>query len=99
MNAHTPGPWEVDVDGTGWAIGPSDRFVATIDIDHTIDENDTPLSDAECEANARLIAAAPDLLEALRFMLDAYVEDPWEANRSAAEEAARDAIARALGEA
>jgi hypothetical protein len=30
-------------------------------------------------------------------MLDAYVEDPLEANRSGAEEAARDAIAKALG--
>jgi hypothetical protein len=37
------------------------------------------MSEAECEANARLIAAAPELLEALKETLsciDQHVDDP-----------------------
>ena len=48
---------------------------------------------AEQEANARLIAAAPCMLEALRGLLeDKYLSDPINADRMAA---ARAAIARA----
>ena len=60
MSRHTPGPWEINerhggviyIEGVGntVAICHDDGF----DIDH-----------AEAEANARLIAAAPQMLEAL----------------------------------
>lgn len=60
--SHTPGSWEAYHDNEGiedrdWYVGPDgfmDRAVAT-------DMN---------EANARLISAAPELLEALRNLLD-----------------------------
>ena len=66
MSEHTPGPWKSE-----------DRFIfAGSEFKlYVIDE-------AESEANARLIAAAPDLLEALQCALD-HLEycgygDSWE---------------------
>jgi hypothetical protein len=53
--------------------------------------------DAETEANARLIAAAPDLIEALKRLLDAPSHGTHEAMRRA-NEAARAAIAKATQE-
>lgn len=65
MATHTPGPWEVDDDGkqlcirpagTGWLLAYvfRDSFAAQSNADWSI------------EANARLIAAAPELLAALK---------------------------------
>ena len=78
---HTPGPWT-------FAKGP-----------HRIEVHTTPalayafsISD---EANARLIAAAPDLLAALEALFeDKYLADPINADRM---RAARAAIAKAKG--
>jgi len=79
--AYTPGPWT-------FAKGP-----------HRIEVHTTPalayafsISD---EANARLIAAAPDLLAALETLCeDKYLADPINADRM---RAAREAIAKATG--
>lgn len=60
---HTPGPWTIF--GTFNVRGANGRGVAT-----TGGINDGRIADggfAENSANARLIAAAPDLLEALKF--------------------------------
>ena len=68
MNNHTPGPWRV--------IAPRDAY-AGIDAETCSiillgykDEKDLRgirgMSDVEAVANARLIAAAPDMLEALQ---------------------------------
>ena len=58
MSAHTPGPWGLD----GNLIeGPDGERVACI----TAYSRRTPKQ----KANARLIAAAPDLLEALRMVM------------------------------
>lgn len=54
--------------------------------------------DSEKEANARLIAAAPDMLQALKQMLDAFHHDPLGCGQDAAVEAALDAVAKAQGE-
>lgn len=68
---HTPGPWAVDSDGAGWYIeatperGHSLAFIASPEFQ---EEPDTSASEA-C-ANARLIAAAPDLLETLIWMVE-----------------------------
>lgn len=75
--AHTPGPWI--------QAGPSHgdrlpRFTDEIVTDHD-DDGDSPQTicvfngclDDENEANAALIAAAPDLLEALKRLVD--IED------------------------
>lgn len=67
MSKHTPGPWVAD-NGEGYGeadiwriqppIGSNVKIVAEMICDS-----------AEAEANARLIAAAPELLEALRLFL------------------------------
>lgn len=64
--AHTPGPWAIDRDdrpGMAWNnhIVQADRpHMAICFMTHS-----GRADNSECEANARLIAAAPDLLEAL----------------------------------
>jgi len=61
MNQHTPGPWKAYPDGiqTFVASIPSGRVVA---MDLYDENSDSPIE--EIEANARLIAAAPGLLDA-----------------------------------
>lgn len=67
MSAHTAGPWAID-----WNVSRIDVFssdaatlIATI-------RRSTPSDgiDADARANARLIAAAPELLEALRDLAE-----------------------------
>lgn len=101
---HTPGPWEWDdmrtklvghkgakvlQDGEGmWDLC---SCVAVVD--------DKP---ERARSNARLIAAAPDLLEALRRVVNDWVEPdglPFEDGEMPALDAARAAIAKATGEA
>jgi len=69
MAEHTPGPWRVDgreiiyddTSGLPYVVAKTGLYVLT------------PNMDANAEANARLIAAAPDLLEALEAVLhDSY---------------------------
>lgn len=73
MSAHTPGPWWVDRHGAVVARVDGDaRQVAMacgeapMHDDRSAEPPDTGVVQS---ANARLIAAAPDLLEALRFLL------------------------------
>ena len=86
MNAqHTPGPWRVEVWDYPCATPPrqelnvqtADRLLATLQCDFS-EENPFIIPHAEANANARLIAAAPELLEALNKAV-AYLE----ANRPA----------------
>lgn len=60
MSNHTAGPWVVDVHGmvATKAVGAEGWEICDI-------RADVP----ECDANAHLIAAAPDLLEALQDAL------------------------------
>ena len=67
----TPGPWRAQVDprdSTSWkpaqwvAIWAGNTLIATYDTSYA----EYPASDAENAANARLMAAAPALLEALK---------------------------------
>lgn len=63
MSAHTPGPWKVEDDGREvvvYAVEGSCR-VASIELDN-LDDRSHALRDA------RLIAAAPDLLAALKLV-------------------------------
>lgn len=59
---HTPGPWDVD-EGDKSTIYELDAAnpIAEVFSDRSAEEN---------EANARLIAAAPELLDALTALLD-----------------------------
>ena len=81
MSAHTPGPWMTDVDCSGWSVGTVDKFIAFTNGEHS-DEDISPDEEA---ANARLMAAAPDLLEALkRVCSHGYRTSPdWDNARAA----------------
>lgn len=60
MSKHTKGEWEAREDGHGCRIEPSIAWIGY----------GSAHPKAEHEANARLIAAAPDLLTALKMVLD-----------------------------
>lgn len=71
---HTPGPWVAKgkqyEPGTGLTRGiysPGNRYICFVGVSDTNDE--------ETDANTRLIAAAPDLLKALKDCLDFPQED------------------------
>lgn len=101
MGKHTPGPWmlegswSIDSDGLGgWVstIHPSPLFA----LDPILGTPESII------ANARLIAAAPELLKALTELLDAFECDPddlppheYEAITSSAKFLARVALSKA----
>jgi hypothetical protein len=81
MTKHTPGPWTTGEpylklqNGKPWFVrqimmgmeDPSDdQQIALV---HAFEDYER---DSECEANARLIAAAPDLLRACKRALEEY---------------------------
>ena len=95
---HTPGPWLIEgrtiysLMHHGWNRGVEvlkNRFWASC-------YHDRSVTDEEAEANARLIAAAPELLEALQMFLDDYESSEGDAQSCA--RVARAAIAKATGE-
>lgn len=115
MNApkHTAGPWRLVIDDTG---GPQSGWplviVAADDEDKSVVrpggqwpyEWDASMSQREAVANARLIAAAPDLLEALVLILPLAKGYQPEGQTDTARrtcnswvEAAEQAIAKATG--
>jgi hypothetical protein len=91
---HTPGPWKTI--GETMIYGPDDYCVAVTRSDHWASCRDID----ECLANARLIAAAPDLLAALELAQTQIVNhcdvgvDEW----IACTKAISAAIARAKGQ-
>lgn len=91
--AHTPGPWVEDEAGL---FGPGGEGICQIIVsDEFFGTPRDELPDAEvarCIANARLISAAPELLEALRHIVNGALSLP-----RFAEEQARAAIAKAEG--
>ena len=99
--AHTPGPWEVGR-GAGWivtrphAVGRREAALA-IGMTPAYSLISAPtckwFKDGEAEANARLIAAAPDLLAALEALADVPDVQGWPET-----DQARAAIAKAKGE-
>lgn len=98
MSTHTPGPWAVSIDDTGGNFSgwPSvqaapERDVSVVHRAGFKQEFWGDLSQRECLANARLIAAAPDLLAALKAVVSV-------ADRKTTEfDQARAAIAKAEG--
>jgi hypothetical protein len=90
MSNHTPGPWKVsrrfDVYQDTQTPGVGGTFVAS-----TKGVSELPESiNQVCEADAKLIAAAPELLKALR---DILIFDS-----ALSQENARSAIRKAIGE-
>jgi hypothetical protein len=99
----TPGPWAVFRDHPDAETRES---MATIDSMSRAEYSGGEIATvyvapvgSEGDANARLIASAPSLFEAVRTLLDCFVEDPlsWMNNQSEAIEKARDAVAKATG--
>lgn len=92
MGKHTPGPWHVN-DGKGcrWIETSKDDVIARIYKDACSRET--------FDANASLIAAAPDLLDALERVVHAWTSQ-FEMNGHIAPDwckTARAAIAKATG--
>lgn len=99
---HTRGPWAVNWAGSGKngqlvydevyvyspACGVEDVAVAAEIVD--------PLTGKPSVENARLISAAPDLYEALRWMVERADEGGYPDGKCLA--SARDALAKAHGE-
>ena len=104
MSKPTPGPWRYDyMSAYGRDIYAGKKWIGQANGDHGNPESSFP-SNSECNANARLIAAAPDLLEALEDMT-ARFERCCRYNGNADEEMlaestkdAHAAIAKAKGE-
>ncbi len=93
MNAqHTPGPWYIDCQNESAAIG----YRAIVDKDGYTVCSPSPMG----QANARLIAAAPDLLAALIAFDNAfshYCEGDPDSDEVSALYQAREAIAKTKG--
>jgi hypothetical protein len=85
---HTPGPWEAKDQWGYIKVHSAENGVCVI---HGLD--------SKAQANANLIASAPDLLSALRFLLADYVAIEVETltGSSVPVEMARAAIAKAEG--
>jgi hypothetical protein len=103
-SAHTPGPWTVaSVENT---LRGRVYFVRAIREGKPVVVADcgltaeSPPTRAECEANARLIAAAPELLAALKTLIRAVADAGKEGTAGdlgRAESQARAALAKAEG--
>ena len=82
---HTPGPWETtysdDSDNGRYVVGPNrgnnDKLIADCYADTALDLG-LP-SCEEAQANARLIAACPELLESLKQMCERFTASDPEA--------------------
>jgi hypothetical protein len=88
---HTPTPWQVSPLGN---VMKNSLKIVTVEQMPSNDEN-------ERMANARLIAAAPDLLSALEFLLADYIAIDGEklTGSSVPADKAREALRKAKGEA
>jgi hypothetical protein len=109
--AHTPGPWFVyQLHPDRFTVGnrsPSGvcRVTARCDpIQCITGAGDETMTDAECEANARLMSVAPDMSVALIALLDLHHQGQVSVRAEAAGyvasviEAGEAAIDKALGE-
>lgn len=96
MNKHTPGPWKVyrraDYTTPGWVVLWPDASKPGTHY-RRLDSNGGFI-----EQDARLIAAAPDLLEALQGLLRGIFDGPDKANAAMLIAKARDAVNKATGE-
>jgi hypothetical protein len=98
---HTRGPWQVlpPEEGVGYLRVRGTHFGLRYKIANVHDEKPSCLPDGEAQANAELIAAAPELLEALEkaLVLVGSIGGPdySEQDRARVANQARAAIAKA----
>jgi hypothetical protein len=101
MSKHTPGPWVVnDIRDCGTFIQTKEEFEngrLTIGVVESATNRTYYPTRYEAKANARLIAAAPELLDALQHVLAASDAGDMDSLANAASEA-RAAIAKAEAE-
>lgn len=95
--SYTPGPWRQDNNQNGAGVSrPVVKAKGRLVADCA--PNSKLRGFAECEANARLIAAAPEMLEALEaisYAIDGFGNDLH--NKLEGVQLVRDAIAKATG--
>jgi hypothetical protein len=93
---HTPGPWKAWTSKSPFKRSGVNGLTEAGDAPFTICIMGTPNKLAETHANARLIAAAPEMLEALRAVVEEF-ERPHDSTRNlpSVMRAARAAIAKA----
>lgn len=91
MNKHTPGPWIADEAGrVGFTVfSPEAGYIIGCH------DDEGRYGAIDSEANARLIAAAPDLLDALQSLLKGIFDGPDEAHAAMLVAKGRDAINKA----
>lgn len=94
---HTPGPWQVE-------RGPVSRNLCVMSATTWIcgqlqSDNETSIDTAEVIANARLIAAAPDMLAACKSALEFYDAQPkpHQAGEAAILDGLKAALTKATG--
>jgi len=102
---HIPGPWTAVSNSwceTHVSAPSTSNSICLLDINHATEESQAA-DEAQMAANARLIAAAPELLEALKGLDDAFCRAGNPLNKAERHEdrmrliAARAAIAKANG--
>lgn len=90
---HSPGPWSVHGDNQTLIGDQSGKcMIAEVNHSHIVTRWSRPLPQAQ--ANARLIAAAPDMLECIEDFCAAYAPDDggemsWEALNDVLQKALR----------
>jgi len=69
-NTHTPAPWRIEITDTGFRITHSDSALRS----HVATLHEAALCEEHGDtfANAKLIASAPDMFDALQAVCDAY---------------------------
>jgi hypothetical protein len=95
MSKHTAGPWSVenDTDIAGIENDPANGCFGPVDVAHVY----LRTVPGRTEANANLIAAAPDLLTALRDMMSTLADGPDDSDVARVVNKARAAIFKATG--
>lgn len=68
MTAHTPGPWKFSPHGSGYLVTRENVFVVGHGICGVIPSH--AATEDQCEANARLISAAPEAVAFARKFLE-----------------------------
>lgn len=101
MSEHTPGPWKMTFEGYPGMSEPEMPDVIAdgwpVLVPGPIDGSRPDRTLEQALANARLIAAAPSLLEACKKLLKEYVEADPDNYESWGARDARAAIAKAEG--